>query len=402
MALKLVLVSPENTIASNETFDIDLINSFCELIKKLAAAGIRTAIWSNKTWRFNNINISEFLTNQSGVQVDLVGLSVGMPARQTKDSVNPILTKYGVKLEETVLVGSAETDLIAGKNNRLLLLRADWYENKIDYGFGLKSIKELERFCLLFGNRSHYFYWQVNEPDENLNLNTLGPYSTHKPEFATFGGDAFKAAKFEKGTLDFWHHLITSTLYFSGIIHKVDYITVYPGHAGNKKVQEFYEALDILGKCFGKTFYVDLILRHTAAAKSATTPHAEKTFLTQINTIHLNNYPSKLGKEPNKSALRLKDKCVLVVDDICTNGRSLDTARAYLSSAGAKCILFCWLKAIHRDYLRMVPMPEISPYKPNALATEPGNVAYGYHQHIVDTAAATEIDTLLSQFRAWV
>jgi hypothetical protein len=402
VSLKLVLISPSGTLEKDGKLDAKDIGALCLLISQLAAANVNVAVWSNRKWTVGGKTpLEDYLSAKAGTTVHYVGAQIGMPVRQRSGSVNPILQKFGVKLEDTVLVGARDEDLQAGVNNKLLLLRPAWYGGNLTYGFELKSIEELGRFCLLFGTRTHPFYWQVTDGAHGLHVNALGPFSTMIQAFAGFGEDAKNAAKYETGTLAFWHQLITSTLYFSGLIHQVNLITVYPGHAAGSKAKAFYEVLDLLGKCFNKPFYHDLLLRHEDAEKSSFKKAGDRKFANQVNTLRLNRFPSKYGGPPRKTPIDLAGKSVLVVDDICTSGRSLDTARAYVAAAGACSVLFCWLKTINTDFLSMDPAPTLVPFQKNTITVEPKTKAYGYSPNIVDAEAAQELDSLLKQFQAW-
>ena len=162
MSLKLVLISPSGTLEKDGKLNDKDIGALCLLIAKLSAAKVNVAIWSNRKWTVGGKTpLEDYLSLKAGTTVHYVGQQIGMPPRQRAGSVNPILQKFDVKLEETVLVGARDEDLQAGVNNKLLLLRPAWYENDLGYGFELKSIEELGRFCLLFGTRTHPFYWQV-------------------------------------------------------------------------------------------------------------------------------------------------------------------------------------------------------------------------------------------------
>jgi hypothetical protein len=118
-----------------------------------------------------------------------------------------------------------------------------------------------------------------------LRAYAMGPYSTKIEEYALFGADAFQAAKFEKGALEFSHRLVVSGLYFSGLIADVAYISFYPGHEKGKQVHPVDQVMVALGKCFRETFYPDLIERHTTAIKSAFATAAKR--LLGINLIRV-------------------------------------------------------------------------------------------------------------------
>ena len=142
-----------------------------------------------------------------------------------------------------------------------------------------------------------------------------------------------------------------------------------------------------------------LIERHADSVKSATAAADEKTYRNQLNTIKLKAFPHPYDDpEPRRTRIKLKGKTVLVVDDICTNGRSLECARAYIEAAGGKAILFSWLKTIKNPYLRMTPAPSLKPFQVNAIQEEPGSVPYAYLEGIEDAQAPAEIAALLDAF----
>ena len=132
--------------------------------------------------------------------------------------------------------------------------------------------------------------------------------------------------------------------------------------------------LTTLGKCFRKDYLPDLITRHQASTKSQTAAASEKTFVNQLNTLYLNHHPRHYERAPYKKPLDLMNKQVLVVDDFCTYGRSLDTARAYIEAAGGKAVLFSWLKTINTAFMHMNPDPALRPFQvtryPGAARTE--------------------------------
>lgn len=403
MTLKLMLISPNGTVFQDGKALVSVLDDLAQMIRRLDARGVQVALWSNRQSTIDGRPTHEFLSERSGIRVMHFHANQGqLLARQKGGSVAPILAQLGAQRHETLLVGNGQTDLEAGTNNRLLLVRPTWYATDLQYGFPVSSIGGLAKFCELFALRQHPIYWSVDTGD--LQVRAMGPFSTLRPDFATFGADAREAAKNDGGEPRFWFLAVVSSLYFSGIIHQVDYICSYPGHGlvSTRMVRQRMDAvLSILGKCFRKTYLPDLIVRHSAAVKSQGASAAQKTFRNQVNTIHLNQKPRSYDKPPRKTALSLRGKTVLVVDDICTNGRSLDAARAYIQAAGGRAILFSWLKTINTDFLHMQPDPQLKPFTANALTAEPGHVAYSYRGGIVDYDAPSEIDERLAAFKAW-
>lgn len=400
--LKLILISPSGTLVDeNNKLKSKLISELCGLVTNLDKADVRVAIWSNKNWLIGGTSdFSQYLTEKSGVQVDFIKAGSGdYPVRSRKGSIDPILKKYNLNKSEVILVGNGDEDLRAGVNNRLLLLRPSWYKNESEYGFLVKSINELERFCTLFGLRKHPIFWSLNM--HGLDIYAMGPYSTRVAEYAGFGTSAVQSAKHDFGLVNFWHMLIVSTLYFSNLISKVDYITTYPSHSGIHRKKAIDESMTVLGKCFNKTFYPDLLVRHAKALKSASTAKEDKTFINQINTIKINRFPSKYGEKVRTSPISLKGKVILIVDDICTYGRSLEAARLFIETAGGKAILFSWLKTINSEYKEVTIAPDIAPYKDNHLIDEPASKDHYYGSGIVDYEAADEISSLMERYKSW-
>lgn len=401
MTLKLILISPSGTLIKDKKLDAQLMGVLGAAIKRLDAQGVRTAVWSNTRWTVKQKPLADYLADKAGCQVAAVGAGAGnYPARRKGGSVDPILAQFNVARHETLLVGNGEEDLLAGVNNHLLLVRPDWYASESEYGFSVSTISELERFCTVFGLRKHPIYWSIY--DGPLQVRAMGPYSTKIQQYAGFGTDALKAAKYEAGSLEFWHRLIVSSVYFSDLIAEVDYIASFPGHEQGIKPKVVNEVMALLGKCFRKTFFPDLIERHATSIKSAYASASQKTFRNQLNTIRLNAYPHPYGSEKaRKTPINLHGKTVLIVDDFCTNGRSLDAARAYIEAAGGKAISFAWLKTINSDYLHMKPAPTLQPFQSNSVADEPPSVAYPYVDGIEDGEAPAEIASILDRYKQW-
>lgn len=371
------------------------------------AEGVHVGLWSQHPVVYRQQDRSElveiFLSRQSGTNVPFYRANYGaLPARRSGGSVAPILKQLGVESHEVILVGNDTEDMLAGVNNKLLLVRPEWYPGEHEYGFVVGSISELAQFCQLFGLRQQPIFWSIDR--KALQIRSMGPYSTYRPDFAIFGSDARNVAKHGFGERQFWFWMIVSSLYFSGLMDKVNFICSFLGHdpVSTSAVRKGVDTLlTTLGKCFKKDYLPDLIIRHHASVKSQTATAAQKTFLNQLNTLHLNRYPRRYDRPPNKSAINLRDKRVLVIDDFCTYGRSLDVARAYIEAAGAHAVLFSWLKTISTPYLHMNPAPTLRPFEPNAIFQEPTALNFNYTPHIVSDDAPAEIDRTLDAYRQW-
>ena len=407
MALRAVLIGPRGTIYKDGKAQTNILNDLIVFFRRMDSLGVHVGLWSRHSITYTQQGQSEpvenFLTRHTGINVPFYRAGIGnLPIRRRGGSAAPILQNLGVQPHETILVGNDEEDMLAGVNNGLLLVRPEWYPGNHEYGFEVGSISELARFCELFGLRQHPIFWSVD--DGNLYVRSMGPFSTRIPDFAIFGADARDAAKYDAGERQFWFLMIVSSLYFSGLMHQVDFITAFPGH-NPQSISAVRKGLDVLlttlGKCFRKDYLPDLIVRHQMAIKSQTATPAQKTFRNQLNTLHLNRRPRHYDREPPKTNIRLTGKRVLVVDDICTYGRSLDAARAYIEAAGGIAVLFSWLKTISSSFSHMTTDPSLRPFETNMITMEPPYQEYRYGNHIISANAPREIDRLLSAYKRW-
>jgi hypothetical protein len=408
MTLKAVLIGPRGTIYKDGKAQTNLLEDLIVFIRRMFDLGVHVGLWSRHSITYTHQGQSEsvenFLSRRTGITVPFYRAGAGnLPIRRRGGSAMPIFQHLGVQPHEAILVGNDDEDMYAGVNNRLLLVRPEWYLGEHEYGFKVSSISELARFCELFGLRQHPIFWGVD--DGNLHVRSMGPFSTTaNPDFAMFSADARAVAKYDAGERQFWFLMILSSLYFSGLMHQVDFMTPFPGHNPNS-ISEVRKGLDALlttlGKCFRKDYLPDLIVRHQAAIKSQTATLDQKTFRNQLNTLHLNRRARRYDREPPKSDVRLSGKQVLVVDDFCTNGRSLDVARAYIEAAGGTAVLFSWLKTVNRGFLHMTPPPHLHPFQPNQVATEPTAYEYRYQPNIENPDAPAEISRIFTAYRTW-
>jgi predicted amidophosphoribosyltransferase len=404
MALKLILMSPDGTVGSDGKADDNVVRDLCKFIARMATRGVEVALWARHRKVLNGQPLEAYLAREAKTPVRHFQAGAGaFPIRRYAGSVNPVLSATGAALNETILVGSKKEDMLAGVNNGLLLVRPAWYGEDMEYGFRVRSIGELGRFCEVFALREHPIYWAINSG--NLHALSMGPFSTYFAEFAEYGSDARQVAKENKGNHDFWFFAVVSTLYFSGIVHGADFICPFPGHnpAATGGIRELLDAvMTKFGKCFKKPYLPNLIVRHVKSQKSQFLKPDQKSFRNHLNTIHLNQRPRHYDRpEPPRAMLSLKNKRVLVVDDFVTNGRSLDTARAYIEAAGGTAVLFSWLKTVNTSFNHMRPDPALSPYQPNRVATEPSAASFGYAAHVVDPVASKEMQTIFEAYTGW-
>jgi hypothetical protein len=397
MTLKLVLISVDNTFASEGKMQGRIVKDLAALARDLDARGVRVALWSNKSWKLNDgTPIQEHISKIANVEIKIHGAgNDGCPPRRLKNSALPVIAKYGVSRHETVL--------LAGVNSGLLLIRPDWYAKQMDYGFSVPDVNELRRFLFVFGLREYPIFWQIRDGD--VDVSASGPYSTMRPDYAEFGASARDVAKHGIGRRDFWFYLLVSSVYFGDLLQDINIICTYPSHGvgvrGQIK-QEIDETLARLGKCFRKPYFYDLVIRHKAALKSQPIAAANRKLTTQLNSIHLNRHPHpNCSATPRKTALSLRGKVVLLVDDFCTSGRSLEAARAYIQAAGGAMRALAWLKTINTSYMGIIELPQLEPFQPNLLQNEPAVKAFPYAHAIVAPSAPSEIRQIYRDYVTW-
>ena len=192
-------------------------------------------------------------------------------------------------------------------------------------------------------------------------------------------------------------------MYFSGLYEDVNYIAPYPKHTAGQYPTVLESPLTRFAKCFRGNYLADLVIRHTTAPESKTN-RAGACHANQLNTIHINRAPQKKPGEPYKSFPVKKGKTVVVLDDIMTEGYSLDAARLYLGQTGAKVICVSLLKTINRPYCHVpsVSLPKgaflPNQIKPQSLASV---TRYPFQTYVSDALAATDLSARLKRYKSW-
>lgn len=323
-----------------------------------------------------------------------------IPPKPRKAATEFILNKMGWESNEVVYLGSSDDDMKTATNGGLLFLRATWYSNNTDYGFEFGAPKEVARFIDTLCLREHF--WSHEIVDGEFEYYALAPFSTMRPDLKSYSQHAKAAAKFGQGQVDFWLGALVTSIYFTGIHKRIDYVTAYPGHQQGYGNQRMDDDLKTFGWCFNKAYLHDLIIRHTTATKlqHARNKGQHVDHHTQLNTIRLNPAPIR-GNTRYKSPPTKKGKTVLLVDDFCTRGLSLDSGRKLIEKTGANTILVTWLKTINTDYNKIGEMGEYDPYEANTFENLQVGKVYNYRQHHTDTDASDELGATLHNYVNW-
>jgi len=406
--LKGVILSVEDTLINTGKIKGDVFAEVERLMAFFTLRGIKPVLLANRAW---------IITDNDGNKKDLYdvfedhfkGLSIFTRKRNPEIPPKPRATATQYVLDvmkwesnEVVYVGSSDDDMRTAVNGKILFLRATWYSNNTDYGFEFSEPKELARFIDTLCLREHF--WSHEIKDGDFEYYALAPFSTYKPEFRKYSENGRAAAKFGQGDVDFWLGALVTSMYFTGIHQRIDFIAAYPGHRAGVGNDNMNDDLMTFGKCFNKGYLHNLIERHTTATKSQSARREGKVIdhHNQLNTIKLNKLPTKnYNDTPYRNAPLKRGKTVLLVDDVCTKGWSLEAARKYVERTGAKTIMVTWLKTINTDIETISATPEFDPYQVTQFANIPLGKTYGYHTYHVDGAASEELGVQLQQYINW-
>ena len=196
MALKVVLIGPRGTVFKDGQAQTEILNDLVLFIRRMHATGVHVGLWSQHPASYRQQELSEpvetFLSRQSGTNVPFYRANYGvLPARRSGGSVIPILKQLKVESHEVILVGNDTEDMLAGVNNKLLLLRPEWYRANPEYRFCRQLNDELRGLPTVRAEAAP----NLVIDHESLQMRSMGPFSTYRPDFAIFGSDARNVAK---------------------------------------------------------------------------------------------------------------------------------------------------------------------------------------------------------------
>ena len=373
------------------------------LIKFLLYKDLVPVVLANRdVYTHSGEHVESYFDKKVGHFPWFISLRDNTPPKPRAEAMQYVLDKMGWDSSEAVYVGNTNDDMRTAVNGKILFLNACWYPQETQYGITFDSPKEVTRFIDLFCLRNHLWHYEIDE--NNLRYYALGPYSTFKPNFAGYSEDARSFAKSELGggRPDFWNKCIWSTIFFSDLYQKIDFVAPYPGHKAGDQTNVIDDPMLAFTKCFRIEYLRNLILRHKTSLKSQTARISNQSLdhLNQLNTIHLNLSPTK-GSGKTYNNFSLQGKCVLVVDDFCTQGYSLEAARSYLNQAGAEVICMSWLKTINTNYSRIDIPISFDPYEKNFFESVPPPRNYAYEKYIVDPYAPGEISLIFQDYDSW-
>lgn len=396
--LKCVIFGDRDVIKKDD----DIFPIIKRLIKFLIKKNITPIILSNDKTQ-ERLDLEKELQEEYPELVWIIADRDGTPRKANPESVKWVLRNYDFKSYEAIMLGNSDNDMKVAVNSGLLFANASWYGKKTNYGFEFKKPYEVARFVDIFCLRETLWGYTIDL--EGLEYYALGIYGTKEEQY-DYSHDARDAAKLGRGHPDFWINYLLSAVYFSGLHKDIDYIAPYPGHSQGSTPTVMEKTIVTFAKCFRKKYLKDLIVRHTTADKSASARYqrrgGELDHLNQLNTIKLNPSPLKTETERYKKSPLQAGKTVLIIDDFCTQGYSLEAARAYIEQTGANVICLSLLKTICRNYDQIQSIRQFSPFAQQTFSSpEIKTIQHSYQDYISSSSAHVEIRQKLKDYDEW-
>lgn len=397
----LVLAQEQGTSAGH--FHEPSVDAFGRFVKLLRLRGVQPVLFANDYWtsRADKSPVEDQLRVRWGDFPAFYTSRDNMPKKPTAEAMKALLERLSLQPNQVLYVGNTERDMQTAVNGKVTFLNGVWMVDENDYGFKFTTPRELARFIdVFFLGRKHG--WHFGIEDGPLRYYALAPFSTYKSQFASYSENAIDTAKEAAGTPEFWGRYLCATMLLTGVYADVDCVCPFPAHSANKWNEPLRASLDTFAKLFRAKYIPDLVVRHTDALQSRT-HRSSMSHASHLDSLSITRLPIKNWKtgERYKNPLT-SGKTVLVIDDICTRGYSMEAARHLLQEAGMKVILVSWLKTINRDYAQLIAPKRVgaarrAPHSPSALRQQD----HAYHAMAVDQLAATELATRFELFDRW-
>lgn len=404
--LKAVIFGLRNVIIQEGAIEKNTFEEVHHLVRYLKHRGILPIFFGNNDWRVNSgeesIPLQTVITKKWGEFEWIVANRDNTPRKPQAAAIAYILSKYKLDAAEIVYIGNTPEDMQTAVNGKVLFLNATWYGHNTDYGFTFAHPKIVARFIDTFCLRNNLWHYKIDEL--SLRYYAFAPYSTSIPEYSLTSSDAKNAAKFGGGHLDFWTQYLWSTIYFAELHKEVDYITVFPSHTKDSGNSIMSDPMKAFSKCFRIGYLEDFIERHTTATKlqTARINKIPINHTIPLSTIRLRRDPIRTGTTRYKNCPVRTGKKVLVIDDFCTQGYSLESARAYIQQTGAQVISLSWGKTINSDYRAIQDIDKFDPFVANIFKdTSFSKIQYPYKKYIVEEWKPGELNQKFKDYDDW-
>lgn len=409
-SLRGAIFSLRNVLAKEGALDQAKALETVKLIKYLISVGVQPVLVSNSTWTMVDSKepFNDYFSHLVGQQLPYYQGGKDMAYKQYSAAMQHVLEDQGWRPQEVVYIGNTQHDIQAASNGGLLFLNAKWHEVNSPFGFEFDSPKDIAKFVDCCCLTPKDWFWSIEKG--NLRVYTIAPlgeYSKAYPQAATYSTDAKNAVKFGVGDLRFWGLLMAARMHLSGIGAEASFVAPYPGHKTTSEKAELLQAVRIASGSLRARYLEDYIVRHQDAPKSQALRNSGQhpSATNQLATIHLRADPLKTGEVGGryKSRPNVKGRTLLLVDDICTQGHSLEAARAFAEAAGANVISLCWLKTPGpNDYHEIVSLtPSIKRPYSEYVPVSQETAVHSNSGNVINHNAATEIANAFMRFNGW-
>ena len=408
--LKGVVFGTTNVIFQKGHIDDDIIDKLSKTINRLKENGIFVIFLGNHNYKltFNDekITLREYIKNTFGEYEVLIAEEGDVPYKSTKEAMDYILKKHNLtEPNEVIYIGNTEADMKTALHSRVLFLNVTWFKQEVEYGLFFEHPIKLFLFIKLFCLREHLWFFKIET--EHTKFYSLGPYiPAERKRSGTPSKDVFVALKLQKRDPSFWAHYLCSSIYFSDIYKKINYMSSYPGYSTSSPSSSLEPQVIAFCKSLNIRYVKNLILRHKTAIKSAFA-RARGEYIdefNQLNTIKLNKHPFKNNSEKIYKKNPLKNnKTILIFDDINSNGYSLESGKIYLKQTGVEVILASCMKTIGKTYYSIDSNKNFNPYEEKSLTSNDiiKNNIHNYNDCIFDLESINEMVETLEKYNKY-
>ncbi len=411
--LKGIIFSLSDVLAHKGSIEADLFLETVKLLKFLLSKGIQPVLVSNTPWIVNIKDggkkpFQDYLSEFVGEQLPYYQGGKDIDYKQYATAMRSVLDKHGWSSPEVFYVGNTHEDVQAASNGGFPLLNAKWHGDNSPYGFEFSSPKDIASFVDCCCLTPQDWFWGIEKG--NLRVHSIAPfaeYSKAYPEGAIYSTNAKQAVKLDAGNIRFWGLLMAARIHLSGIGTEIDFVAPYPGHKTTSKKTKLMNAIAVVSGSLRARYLFDFVERHSDAKKSQSlrTSGGSPSSANQLSTIRLNPTPTRTGPQQlkYKNKPNIKGKTVLVVDDICTEGYSLEASRAFFEAAGAKVVLLSWLKTPGKNDYHAIRSLEpsiakpFSKFKPEKVR----EIIYSNSGNVTNSNADKEIAEAYTKYTSW-
>lgn len=384
--------------------DGDDFQEFTKLLNYVRSQDITPVVFANHDWKFgkDGKTAQEVLTKKWGKVEWIIASELNLPYKPQAAAMQAVLKRLGCEANEVLYIGNTVDDMRTAVNGEVLFLNGTWISDSIEYGFKFSSPKAIAKFIDVFCVRSHGWHFAIEQG--RLRYYSLAPFSTMKPEFEAYSANARNTAKFGTGDAKFWGRYLVATMFLTGLYKDFEYVCPFPSHKANTWNNPVQDSISRFIQCFRGKYLPDLIVRHATSLKAQHNPTA-MNHAVHLDSIHLNAHPQKNSGGGTYVNCPLKNgKTVLILDDICTQGFSMEAARAYMEKAGAGVILVSWLKTINRPFQELATTGgfKFDPFKPtNWDGAKLKVVTHQYKAAMDDDQAYKELKEKFERYKKW-